>query len=131
MGSTNVADAKGSADESANGNNLFDQSVQEACAIMSVRLSEATEDSFDIDWEDPQAEVDAWRRVVDAYGSLEKTISNPEVSAAVAAHHENMTAWVELMQKFRVDEDLNVMDELQTAVTASEESEKALYEICS
>ena len=111
-----------------------DQSVEEACGIVLPKLQEASSAAGDIDTSgsaDPQATVDQFNTVVDAFGEAADSVSNTEVKDATSAVHENFVALSDILTKVLVDQDLSAASDMSTITSDMTASATALQELCS
>lgn len=111
-----------------------DQSVEDACGIVVPQLQEASNAATDIDTSgeaDPQATVDQFNKVVDAFGEAADSVSNAEVKDATTAVYEDFVALSDVLNKVLVEEDLDAASDMSTITSDMTESATALQELCS
>jgi len=120
-----ATDTETSADE--------EQSVEEACASFTEPIARASEELPNIATDataDPQAAVDAWSEVVDAYESAVGDVSNEEVQTVATAAYEDLKELRDQMQKAFVEKDAGAMGDYTDAASAFQESQTELMELC-
>jgi len=110
-----------------------DQSAAEACLSMAGPIAEAREKLSEIasvGLGDPQAAVDSWSTLVEAYRSVVDTVTNPEVKAAAATVRDDLTTLRDAMQKVYVDQDMGALSEFTDATSAWQASQNELLNLC-
>lgn len=120
-----ATDTETSADE--------EQSVEEVCASFTEPIARASEELPNIATDataDPQAAVDAWSEVVDAYESAVGDITNEEVQTVATAAYEDLKDLRDQMQKAFVEKDASAMGDYTDAASAFQESQTELMALC-
>ena len=79
---------------------------------------------------DPQAAVDSWTALVDAYQKVADTVTNAEVKAAATTATTDLTAVRDALSKIYVDGDTGALGDLTTATTNMQTSLTALNKLC-
>ncbi len=109
-----------------------EQSVAEACTAIAEPMTQASEELRDVaaSTTDPEAAVEAWSTVVEAYESAADNVSNAEVEAAVNTASEDLAELRDALQKAYVEKDADAMGLYTDAVAAFQESQTELMDLC-
>ncbi|GAA2005650.1 hypothetical protein [Microbacterium ulmi] len=109
-----------------------EQTVAEACVSMAGPLEEASTTLAKLAdaAADPQAAVDAWTALVDAYQEVADTVTNAEVKAAATTAKDDLAAVRDAIAKIYVDGDTAALSDLTTATTDMQTSLTALSTLC-
>ncbi len=109
-----------------------EQTVAEACVSMAGPLQEAstTMSALATASTDPQAAVDAWTALVDAYQKVADSVTNGEVKAATATVTTDLTAVRDALSKIYLNGDTGAMTDLTTASGNMQTSLTALTKLC-
>jgi len=109
-----------------------EQSVAEACLELAGPMQEASTTMAGLAdaASDPQAAVDAWTALVEAYEDFAASLTNAEVKAAAADVARDTGAVRDVIAVIYVDGDTGAIAELTTATTDMQESLTALTTLC-
>lgn len=110
-----------------------EQSVIQACSELTGPMAEASSAMSQIanaGTSDPQAAVDSWTVLANAFGEFGDSVSNAEVKTVATDLHEDITAVRDAMQKVYVEGDMGAMSEFTTATTEFQTSYTQLTELC-
>ena len=109
-----------------------EQTVAEACVSMAGPLQEASTTMGNLAQasSDPQAAVDSWTALVDAYQKVADTVTNAEVKAAATAVRDDLATLRDAMQKVYVDLDMAAMSEFTDATAEWQASQTELQALC-
>ena len=109
-----------------------EQTVAEACVSMAGPLQEASTTMGNLAQasSDPQAAVDSWTALVDAYQKVADTVTNADVMAAATTATTDLTAVRDALSKIYVDGDTGALGDLTTATTNMQTSLTALNKLC-
>lgn len=109
------------------------QSVADACAIVTVKVNEAATAMPSLETavaSDPQVSIDAFTVAVDGIGEAADSVTNAEVKTAATALHADYVSMRDLMTKVLVEQDMSVNEELNTVTTDLTTSAQALATLC-
>lgn len=138
-GSPSTSDGASDTDDtssSAPAETNTDQSVADACAIVSAKVTDATASLSGLDMTaaaaDPQATVDQFSETVDAIGEAVDSVDNAEVKDATNAIFEDFTAMRDSLSKLLVEQDTSTeaISAATATITAVQESTTAFTELC-
>lgn len=125
-----VEDAGGGTQSAAN--DATGQTVEEACASMAGPLDDISKALTNTDWTsgDPQATIDAWNGLGDAFSAASAPITNPEVKGAADQVHRDIETIKGLMQSIFVDGNVLATGDLIEATSLLQRSSTALFNLC-
>jgi uncharacterized protein with HEPN domain len=111
-----------------------DQSVEDACAEVQVKIQDASTAVSEIDVstaaDDPQATVDAFTETVEGVGEAADSVSNEEVKAAVTAVYEDFVALRDGLEQVLVEQNMDAASDLTTVATDVQTSAQELSTLC-
>ncbi|NLE96691.1 MAG: hypothetical protein GX596_01710 [Propionibacterium sp.] len=109
------------------------QSLSDACLSMAGPMAEASaamSELASVATSEPQAAVDAWTEMVNAFRSVADSVTNDEVKQAVTVVHDDIADVRDGLQLIFVDGDMSAMQEYTVDVEEFQTSYTELMELC-